>query len=61
MPCSTKRVARVAEAHPHIGLTASVHAHVRLRLQRQAIDTLNNALSGGNENPDDPPASAAIR
>ncbi|MFF8196489.1 tyrosine-type recombinase/integrase [Streptomyces bobili] len=30
--------------HAHIGVTASVYAHVRLRLQRQAIDTLGNAL-----------------
>ncbi|WP_406730116.1 tyrosine-type recombinase/integrase [Streptomyces sp. NBC_01794] len=31
--------------HAHIGVTAGVYAHVRLRLQRQAIDTLGNALS----------------
>ncbi|QIY68792.1 tyrosine-type recombinase/integrase [Streptomyces sp. RLB1-33] len=30
--------------HAHIGVTATVYAHVRLRLQRQAIDTLSNAL-----------------
>ncbi|MFE6848023.1 tyrosine-type recombinase/integrase [Streptomyces sp. NPDC057686] len=30
--------------HAHIGVTAGVYAHVRLRLQRQAIDTLTDAL-----------------
>ncbi|MFF0086955.1 tyrosine-type recombinase/integrase [Streptomyces canus] len=30
--------------HAHIGVTATVYAHVRLRLQRDAIDTLSNAL-----------------
>ncbi|SCD69354.1 Phage integrase family protein [Streptomyces sp. di188] len=33
--------------HAHIGVTAVVYAHVRLRLQRQAIDTLGNALAAG--------------
>ncbi|WP_405858867.1 hypothetical protein [Streptomyces sp. NBC_01515] len=47
--------------HAHIGVTASVYAHVRLRLQRDAIDLLSNALrtpaeltgkpDGGNEPP----------
>ncbi|TKA06362.1 hypothetical protein FCI23_32310 [Actinacidiphila oryziradicis] len=31
--------------HAHIGVTATVYAHVRLRLQRQAIDLLGHALS----------------
>ncbi|MCO6696442.1 tyrosine-type recombinase/integrase, partial [Streptomyces sp. Vc17.3-30] len=31
--------------HAHIGVTATVYAHVRLRLQREAIDTLGNALN----------------
>ncbi|MER7318221.1 tyrosine-type recombinase/integrase [Streptomyces albidoflavus] len=31
--------------HAHIGVTAGVYAHVRLRLQRQAIDTLGGVLS----------------
>ncbi|MGW2667922.1 tyrosine-type recombinase/integrase [Streptomyces sp. NPDC001272] len=31
--------------HAHIGVTATVYAHVRLRLQRQAIDTLSSALA----------------
>lgn len=29
--------------HAHISVTATVYTHVRLRLQRQAIDTLGNA------------------
>ncbi|RPK71491.1 hypothetical protein EES45_34385 [Streptomyces sp. ADI97-07] len=47
--------------HAHIGVTATVYAHVRLRLQREAIDTLGTALgsrettetarSGGDEPP----------
>ncbi len=36
--------------HAHIGVTAGVYAHVRLRLQRQAIDTLSGAL-GHTEEP----------
>jgi integrase len=32
--------------HAHIGVTAGVYAHVRLRLQRQAIDALGDALRG---------------
>ncbi|MGW1627604.1 site-specific integrase, partial [Streptomyces sp. NPDC002172] len=51
--------------HAHIGVTATVYAHVRLRLQRQAIDLLGHALSNLSETaaePDDgdePPACAA--
>lgn len=30
--------------HPNIGVTATVYAHIRLRLQRDAIDTLGIAL-----------------
>jgi len=51
--------------HAHIGVTATVYAHVRLRLQRQAIDTLGRALdnpSGTVAEPDDsdePPLCAA--
>ncbi|MFF4121033.1 tyrosine-type recombinase/integrase [Streptomyces sp. NPDC001714] len=51
--------------HAHIGVTATVYAHVRLRLQRQAIDLLGHALgnlaettAGGREG-DDPSACAA--
>lgn len=47
--------------HAHIGVTAGVYAHVRLRLQRQAIDTLNKALNGTAEPPDNPPAAALVR
>jgi integrase len=47
--------------HAHIGVTAGVYAHVRLRLQRQAIDTLGNALGPTEEDPEDPPAMAAVR
>ncbi|GBQ04427.1 hypothetical protein SSP531S_59230 [Streptomyces spongiicola] len=32
--------------HAHIGVTATVYAHVRLRLQRDAIDALGTALVG---------------
>ncbi|MFG2677711.1 tyrosine-type recombinase/integrase [Streptomyces sp. NPDC048392] len=47
--------------HAHIGVTAGVYAHVRLRLQRQAIGTLGNALCPTGNNPDDPPAAAVVR
>lgn len=46
--------------HAHIGVTAGVYAHVRLRLQRQAIDTLGNALDG-HTHPDDPPLTTITR
>jgi integrase len=42
--------------HAHIGVTAGVYAHVRLRLQRQAIDTL-----GTTDVPDNPPTAAVVR
>ncbi|MGA5642809.1 tyrosine-type recombinase/integrase [Streptomyces cinereoruber] len=51
--------------HAHIGVTATVYAHVRLRLQRQAIDTLSNALrhpadsTADPDDSDDPPLCAA--
>ncbi|KOV57494.1 tyrosine-type recombinase/integrase [Streptomyces sp. MMG1121] len=51
--------------HAHIGVTATVYAHVRLRLQRQAIDLLGHALRDRSEStakPDDgedPPVCAA--
>ncbi|MCX4859635.1 tyrosine-type recombinase/integrase [Streptomyces canus] len=44
--------------HAHIGVTATVYAHVRLRLQRDAIDILGNALdnpAGHEPTDDDPP------
>lgn len=37
--------------HAHIGVTAGVYAHVRLRLQRQAIDSLGNALGPTDDKP----------
>jgi len=51
--------------HAHIGVTATVYAHVRLRLQRDAIDILGTTLNGPADdttNPDDgddPPLCAA--
>ncbi|MFI6861536.1 tyrosine-type recombinase/integrase [Streptomyces sp. NPDC050421] len=47
--------------HAHIGDTAGVYAHVRLHLQRRAIDTLNNALNQSDDEPDDPTAAAVVR
>ncbi len=35
--------------HAHIGVTATVYAHVRLRLQRDAIDLLGHALRNAAE------------
>ncbi|MET9918116.1 site-specific integrase [Streptomyces sp. NPDC006435] len=52
--------------HAHIGVTATVYAHVRLRLQRDAIDALCSALDGptntgtGNADGDEPPPCAAL-
>ncbi|MEU0820214.1 DUF4158 domain-containing protein [Streptomyces mirabilis] len=51
--------------HAHIGVTATVYAHVRLRLQRDAIDILSNALrhaansTAEPDDGDDPPLCAA--
>ncbi|MET7296591.1 site-specific integrase [Streptomyces griseoloalbus] len=51
--------------HAHIGVTATVYAHVRLRLQRDAIDTLSAALDSPantestRNNGDDPPLRGA--
>ncbi|MBT2405772.1 tyrosine-type recombinase/integrase, partial [Streptomyces sp. ISL-21] len=47
--------------HAHIGVTATVYAHVRLRLQRDAIDLLGHALrnpaeAGGQPDDSDDPA-----
>ncbi|NUV95610.1 hypothetical protein EF914_37150 [Streptomyces sp. WAC05458] len=47
--------------HAHIGVTAGVYAHVRLRLQRQAIDTLGNALGPTDDDPNYPLAVAVVR
>ncbi|THA25093.1 site-specific integrase [Streptomyces sp. RKND-216] len=46
--------------HAHIGVTAGVYAHVRLRLQRDAIDTIGKALSPNDDDPDDPPTAAVV-
>ncbi|MBL1120184.1 tyrosine-type recombinase/integrase [Streptomyces sp. 110] len=46
--------------HAHIGVTVGVYAHVRLRLQRQAIDILGNTL-GPADTPDDPPSAVVVR
>nr|WP_107503092.1 hypothetical protein [Streptomyces sp. DH-12] len=52
--------------HAHIGVTATVYAHVRLRLQRDAIDTLSTALGSPettktvSSDGDEPPPCAAL-
>ncbi|APU42915.1 hypothetical protein [Streptomyces sp. TN58] len=52
--------------HAHIGVTATVHAHVRLRLQRDAIDLLGRTLGQSSEaatvpdDGDEPPLCAAL-
>ncbi|MBC9731193.1 tyrosine-type recombinase/integrase [Streptomyces sp. TRM68367] len=51
--------------HAHIGVTATVYAHVRLRLQRDAIDALSTALGSQEDtetarsNGDEPPPCVA--
>ncbi|MFD0294912.1 hypothetical protein [Streptomyces sp. NPDC059616] len=54
--------------HAHTGVTATVYAHVRLRLQRDAIDLLGHALRNpaeithGPDDSDEPPlVGAAVR
>ncbi|MFE7558492.1 hypothetical protein [Kitasatospora sp. NPDC057500] len=44
--CDLVVVIKELLGHAHIGVTATVHAHVRLRLQREAINTLSTALNG---------------
>ncbi|MFG3053006.1 tyrosine-type recombinase/integrase [Kitasatospora sp. NPDC048239] len=52
--------------HAHIGVTATVYAHVRLRIQRDAIDLLGHALRTPETEPadrgddDDPPTSGIL-
>ncbi|MGW5418888.1 integrase [Streptomyces sp. NPDC003943] len=46
--------------HANIGVTATVYAHVRVRLQCDAIDTLGHAL-GRQEDDPAPPAAAVVR
>ncbi|WP_436800349.1 hypothetical protein [Streptomyces cinereoruber] len=43
--------------HAHIGVTAGVYTHVRLRLQRQAIDSLSGVLG----HPEEPPDATLVR
>ncbi|MFJ1899535.1 tyrosine-type recombinase/integrase [Streptomyces sp. NPDC088115] len=47
--------------HAHIGVTATVYAHVRLRLQRDAIDLLSHALRKPDDSDEPPLAGAAVR
>jgi integrase len=47
--------------HAHIGVTAGVYAHVRLRLRRDAIDALGHALGSQDDDFDDPPAAVVVR
>ncbi len=46
-------------SHAHIGVTAGLHAHVRLRLERQAIDTLGTTI-GPTDALDGPPTTAIV-
>ncbi|KJY38812.1 site-specific integrase [Streptomyces sp. NRRL S-495] len=52
--------------HAHIGVTATVYTHVRLRIQRNAIDLLGNALGNAKTGPavrndgDDPPGGGIL-
>ncbi|WEH28919.1 integrase [Streptomyces sp. AM 3-1-1] len=59
-PAIQRVVIKELLGHAHIGVTAGVYAHVRLRLQRQAIDTLGNALRQ-DVSPGDTPLAAAPR
>lgn len=47
--------------YAHIGVTAGVYAHVRLRLQRQAIGSLSGVLGHAEEPPDELPAATLVR
>ncbi len=47
--------------HAHVGVTATVDAHVRPRLQRQAIDTLSDALGEGDDSEEPPPSAVVVR
>ncbi|MEV5310197.1 integrase [Streptomyces sp. NPDC052610] len=58
---NSKKLNNELLGHAHFGVTAGVYAHVRLRLQRQAIDTLNNTLGSTDNDPDDPPSAAVDR
>lgn len=45
--------------HAHIGVTATVYVHVRIRLQRQAIDTPADALRA-DKSSDNPPRAETV-
>ncbi|WP_436849581.1 tyrosine-type recombinase/integrase [Streptomyces avermitilis] len=47
--------------HAHIGVTATVYAHVRLRLQRDAIDLLGHTLRKPAEANSRPTAATTLR
>ncbi|WP_198668702.1 hypothetical protein [Streptomyces triticisoli] len=49
--------------HAHIGVTATVYAHVRIRLQRDAINTALNdpaIIDTASSDGDEPPPCAAF-
>ncbi|MFF5470166.1 hypothetical protein [Streptomyces achromogenes] len=46
--------------HARIGVTASVYAHVRLRLRCQAVAALGHALSLSNDAPKSSTAAAVV-
>ncbi len=39
--------------HSQIHVTADIYAHVRLRIQREAIEAMGHALNGDNDSPDE--------
>ncbi len=54
--------------HAHIGVTATVYAHVRLRLQRDAVNTLSTTLgspetteTARSDGDEPPPFAAGVR
>lgn len=52
--------------HAQIHTTADVYSHVRLRMQRNAIESMGNALEPANDSeadgdPDDPPLAVPVR
>jgi S-DNA-T family DNA segregation ATPase FtsK/SpoIIIE len=49
--------------HAQITITAKTYAHVRIRLQRQAIESMGDALDGGDDgkDDDDPGQRATVR
>lgn len=50
-------VIKELRGHAHIG----AYAHVRLRLQHQAINTLGDVLDMADDVPDDAPVAAVVR